>query len=130
MVNQTNKRECFVKSDILLHQLIQLSHHQSEEQHFFPNPVYDVKVLGGYVYLANGAGGMKILNASNPLFGVHLSVVGTGFASAYPATCVDVLDKYAYVGSKDPTLDDSKLEVVSLGNKAAPFLSGSIVPAP
>jgi hypothetical protein len=96
----------------------------------FTDPVYDVKAIEGYVYLANGAGGMKILNASNPLFGVDLPVVGTGFASAYPATCVDVLDKYAYVGSKDPTLDDSKLEVVSLGNKAAPFLSGSIVPAP
>jgi hypothetical protein len=103
---------------------------QITEMTFLNNPVYDVKAIDGYVYLASGAGGMKILNATNPLFGVDLPVVGTGFASAYPASCVDVLDKYAYVGSKDPTLDDSKLEVVSLGNRAAPFLSGSIEPAP
>lgn len=95
----------------------------------FDDPVYGVKVSGGYVYLANGAGGMKILDASSPKFGVALPIVGTGFASAYPATCVSILDKYAYVGSKDPTLDDSKMEVVSISNKAAPVLSGSIVPA-
>ena len=92
--------------------------------------MYNVKASDGCVYLANGAGGMNILNASNPLFGVDLPPVGTGFTSAYPVTCVDVLDKYAYVGSKDPTPYDSKLEVVSLGNKAAQVLSGSIAPAP
>jgi tripartite motif-containing protein 71 len=96
----------------------------------FDQPVYDVKAMDGYVYLANGDGGMKILDATNPMFGVKLPIMGPGFKSAYPATCIDVLDKYAYVGSKDPTLEDSMLEVFSVANKAAPSRSGSIAPAP
>ncbi len=98
----------------------------------FDDPVYDVKAIEGYVYLANGAAGMKILDATNPSFGVDLPQVGSGFSSdsAYLATCVDVLDKFGYLGSTKSTLDDSKLEVVSVGNKAHPFLSGSIAPAP
>lgn len=95
----------------------------------FTDPVYNVKVDEGTAYLANGAGGVKILDARQPKFGVDLPLLST-FASAYPAFCVDVLEKFAYIGSHPATLANSKMEIVSLANKTSPVLQGSIDPAP
>ena len=95
----------------------------------FTDPVYNVKVVDGDVYLANGPSGMKILDTSNPKFGVDLPLVST-FASSYPAFCVDELEKFAYVGSQDAILANSKMEIVSIANKTAPVLLGSIIPSP
>jgi hypothetical protein len=95
----------------------------------FTDPVYNVKVVDGDVYLANGPSGMKILDTSNPKFGVDLPLVST-FASTYPAFCVDELEKFAYVGSQDAILANSKMEIVSIANKTAPVLLGSIIPSP
>ena len=78
--------------------------------------VRDVYISGNYAYVADGLGGLKIIDVSNPS---SPSLISTYSTSGY-ASSLFVSGKYAYVAE-----GSSGLEIIDISNPYSPFLVGT-----
>lgn len=85
-----------------------------------PSQVQDVAVAGDYAYVADGTGGMRIVDVSTPTDPQEVSAIGVSIFSGNAVTGVAVREKYAYFSS-----ENSGLQVLDVSNPSAPQAVGA-----
>lgn len=85
-----------------------------------PDIVKSLAVVGNYAYVADGEGGLRIINVSNPATPFEVGYYDT----AGQALSVAVSGNYAYVAD-----DDQGLRIINISSPASPFEAGFYNPS-